>query len=246
MKILIAEDNEIIRKLYCALLTSWGFDYDIATNGLEAVQFAQNSNGKYDLCLMDVQMPEMNGIEAAKIIRNTVKYFPIMAFTSNPDYKAACFQAGMDDFILKPCAADELFEKIRSLYNKSIYFESTQSNSDVTEVIPVEKKHSDELRELSRKGLCKMRLIGSGAHDVTFTVHKHVPNNISHDFIEEELEISTFIDRNKISPAECYIYKSSCLIPVVLLDEDQYAEKFQREDVILESRKRLITEKKRI
>ncbi len=115
MNILIAEDNPIIQMFYSELMSDWGYDFDMASNGIEAVEFVQKNNGKYDFCLMDVEMPKMNGIEATKIIRKTANYFPIMASTANNDYKKACFEAGMDDFALKPCLPDDLFTKINEL-----------------------------------------------------------------------------------------------------------------------------------
>jgi len=115
VNILIAEDNPIIRMLLSELMSNWGYDFDMASNGIEVVEFAQKNNGKYDFCLMDVEMPKMSGIEATKIIRKTTNYFPIMAHTANNDYKKACFEAGMDDFALKPYLPDDLFSKINEL-----------------------------------------------------------------------------------------------------------------------------------
>ncbi|MGL6160347.1 response regulator [Microbulbifer sp.] len=68
MNILIAEDTPIIQRLYQSLMENWGFN-DIAINGQEAVEYAKNNSKKYDLCLMDVDMPIMNGLDAARIIR---------------------------------------------------------------------------------------------------------------------------------------------------------------------------------
>ncbi len=70
----------------------WGFEYDIAMNGLEAVEFATVNEGKYDLCLMDVDMPKMNGLEATGIIRKRLQYLPIMAMTGNAGYKRKCIK----------------------------------------------------------------------------------------------------------------------------------------------------------
>ncbi len=243
MNILIAEDNPIAQMLHCDLMNEWGHNFDMASNGLEAVDCVRKNKGKYDLCLMDIEMPKMNGIEATKIIRRITNYFPIMALTANDDYKKACYEAGMDDFAQKPCLPSELFAKINKLSVKLYQFISKPNGFDLTEVMPMDRQHAEELRELAKKGLCKMRLMGSGAHDVTFTVHKHVPYSISHDFIEEELEITTFIDRNDKCPAECYMYKSSCLIPVVLLDDEQYIEKCQHEDKKMEHREALVEKK---
>jgi CheY-like chemotaxis protein len=69
VNILIAEDNLVIQMLQTELMENWGYTYDLASNDLEAVEYAKKNNGKYDLCLMDVDMPKMNGVEATTIIR---------------------------------------------------------------------------------------------------------------------------------------------------------------------------------
>jgi len=244
MNILIAEDTPFLQMFNTELMKIWSFDFDMASDGVEAVEFAQKNEGKYDLCLMDVEMPRMNGIEATRIIRKTVKYFPILAYTSDASYKKSCLDVGMDDFSVKPCPHTELFSKINELTVKSIKCVLQGNNIISKEEMPVDKKHAEELRELAKQGLCKMRLRGSGAHDVTFTVHQNVPNSISYDFIEEEFEVATFIDRVAESPSECYLFKSSCLIPVVMLDDEQYLEKCRQEDEKMKHRQKLIKEKK--
>jgi len=243
MKILIAEDNSMIQMLNSELMNGWGYEFDMASNGIEAVEYAKVNNGKYDLCLMDVEMPKMNGIEAAKIIRKVTSYFPIMALTANDSYKKACYEAGMDYFAVKPCMPGRLFSKISELTVKSITCLFRGGNIISREEVPVDQKHAEELRELAKRGLCKMRLRGSGAHDVTVTVHKNVPFSISHDFVEEESEVTTFLDRDNESPGEVFLFKSSCLIPVVLLDDQAYSEKLHYEDEKMKTRKALVTEK---
>jgi len=244
MNVLIAEDNPAIQALHERVMNVWNYSFDMASNGVEAVEYALCNKGKYDFCLMDIEMPEMNGIDAIKIIREKVDYFPIVAFSANYAYKRQCLEIGADSFFEKPCAPSVLLEKIKQLVVKSLRLTFEHNGFVINEEMPVDQKHAKELRELAKRGLCKMRLRGSGAHDVTFTVHKHVPFNISHDFIEDESEITTFIDRDDEHPAECYLYKSSCLIPVVLLDDEQYADKCQQEDEKMKHRKALVTVKK--
>ncbi|MCG8633141.1 MAG: response regulator [Desulfobacterales bacterium] len=73
MKILIAEDDSMLRTMAGTLMNHWGFDFDMASNGREAVEKARLRNGKYDLCLMDIDMPVLNGLEATKIMREKLK-----------------------------------------------------------------------------------------------------------------------------------------------------------------------------
>lgn len=102
MKILIAEDDQVLQNFYREYMEDWGYDFDMAANGSQAVAYARNNKGKYDLCLMNIEMPVMNGLRAAKIMRQKFSYFPIIAITANPDYRIECFQIGMDEFIGKP------------------------------------------------------------------------------------------------------------------------------------------------
>ncbi len=107
----------------------------------------------------------------------------------------------------------------------------------------MDPKYAQELKELDEKGLCKMSLKGAGAHDVTVIVHKNVPNSISYDFIQEELEVSNFLDHHKDHPAECYLYKYSCIVPFKYLDDEQYQEKREQEVEKMKNRNELVTQK---
>ena len=118
MNILIAEDQNVIKLLLELALSEWGFDCDMVSNGLEAVEYARASQGKYDLCIMDVSMPVMDGIEAARVIREEVGYFPILGYSSDIAMRGQCIDAGMDGFLLKPCSREQLFEMIKEFGGK--------------------------------------------------------------------------------------------------------------------------------
>ena len=102
MHILIAEDTPFLQLSNRELMNRWGYDFDMASNGREAVDYALKNAGKYDLGLMDIEMPEMNGLEATRLIRQKVKYFPIMAYTANRGYRRQCLENGFDAFVEKP------------------------------------------------------------------------------------------------------------------------------------------------
>ena len=105
-KVLIADDNPINVIILKKFLTKWGIEPDEATNGLEAVQMA--SNTQYELILMDLQMPEMDGLEAARTIRKiedkAINSVPIIALTAATvsDVLAEVLEAGMNDAVSKP------------------------------------------------------------------------------------------------------------------------------------------------
>jgi signal transduction histidine kinase/CheY-like chemotaxis protein len=125
LSILVAEDNEINALLMRSLLTRLGHSAVIATNGDEALEswLASDSAGTpYDLVLMDIQMPQRDGIETTKQIRareagRRVRRTPILALTANTlvDDRYACFEAGMDGFLVKPLDRDKLADALKGL-----------------------------------------------------------------------------------------------------------------------------------
>ena len=115
MNILIAEDDLTLQTTIKQLMDCWGYACDIASNGLEVVKRARQNEGKYDLCLMDIDMPLMNGFEATKQIRKKTRYLPIMALTGHENMHRKCADSGMDDFLEKPYNARTLYNKINKL-----------------------------------------------------------------------------------------------------------------------------------
>ena len=118
--ILLVEDNELNREIAVELLNEYGFLIDSAENGAEAVEKVKNSEpGNYDLVLMDVQMPVMNGYEATKQIRAlddpALAGITILAMTANAfdeDRKKA-LKCGMDGFLSKPIVIEELISTLQ-------------------------------------------------------------------------------------------------------------------------------------
>ncbi len=110
---LIAEDDTFSFKLLEGFLKKTNASVLHAEDGTKAVEICR-SNEKIDLILMDVQMPEMNGMEATKIIKGFRKELPIIAQTANAiaEERQRCFEAGFDDFVTKPINISELFVKI--------------------------------------------------------------------------------------------------------------------------------------
>jgi len=111
LRILLAEDNAMNQKVALRLLDQLGFTADVALNGLKALEALEHQ--PYDVVLMDVQMPELDGLDAS---RRICEQWPpesrphIIAMTANalPEDREACFSAGMNDYVAKPIRADEL------------------------------------------------------------------------------------------------------------------------------------------
>ena len=115
-KILVAEDIELNQQIVKHIIQSWGCEVTIATNGAQALQcICRNS---YDLVLMDIQMPEMDGVQATLQIRRlpdkTKASIPIIAFTAHSlkEDSAKYLAAGMNDYLSKPFIEEKLYEMI--------------------------------------------------------------------------------------------------------------------------------------
>ncbi len=117
LRLLLAEDNIVNQKVALRMLRQIGYRADVASNGLEVLKALERQ--QYDVVLMDVQMPEMDGLEAAKAIRqqwpgNGPRIIAITAYASKGD-RETCLNAGMDDYISKPINLEELRSKLLSI-----------------------------------------------------------------------------------------------------------------------------------
>ncbi len=117
LRILLAEDNTTNQKLALTLLGRLGYQADIAGNGLEALQALERQS--YDVILMDVQMPEMDGLEATRQLRQElldVQQPYVIAMTANAmeGDREMCLAAGMDDYVSKPIRIEELVRALSS------------------------------------------------------------------------------------------------------------------------------------
>lgn len=113
-RILVAEDNPVNQTLAKRALKKLGYEAVIADNGVKALEEIERT--QYDLVLMDMQMPEMDGLEATRLIRAGLKEQPIIiAMTANAmsEDREACLQAGMNDYISKPMKLEVLVEVLR-------------------------------------------------------------------------------------------------------------------------------------
>jgi PAS domain S-box-containing protein len=117
LQILLVEDNSFNQLIATTVLARLGYQIDLAKNGVEALQAVQTND--YDLILMDIQMPEMDGLMATKLIRQNPEnsHLRIVAMTANvlPEDRQACFDAGMDDYISKPIDIQEIIQLVSSL-----------------------------------------------------------------------------------------------------------------------------------
>ena len=233
MKILIAEDDPCLQMTIKILMSCWGYEYDIVSNGLDAVERAKKNEGFYDLCLMDLDMPAMDGCKATEIIRRNTKYFPILAVTGNFDAEQKCLASGMDDFLEKPYCADALLKKIKELTVKYFVVHFNKNGLFLKKEMPMDKDHAKEIADLAENNLRKVKIFDTPGNAII--VHKNVTNKISYAFIVAKHERVEFVNRDPEKPTRCELYKdSNYLMPQTYLTEEEYENLIQEEDLELE------------
>jgi signal transduction histidine kinase/CheY-like chemotaxis protein len=151
--ILLAEDNPANQRLAIAQLERLGFRVDLAVNGQRALDSYAAHPNRFDLILMDCQMPEMDGFEAAQKIREMERrlggHVPIIAMTANAMQgdREACLAAGMDDYISKPVTIDNLRRILTQLEPVEERFEAAAEQAvDIRD--PLDRNVLSSLREL--------------------------------------------------------------------------------------------------
>ncbi len=131
IKVLVVEDIALNQLLMKTLLDDFGFERDIASNGKIAIEKLQAKS--YDIILMDLQMPEMNGFEATDYIRNKMNSkIPIIALTADVTTVdlAKCKAVGMNDYIAKPVDERLLYSKIVGLVKKPLPVKEAKENDE--------------------------------------------------------------------------------------------------------------------
>jgi signal transduction histidine kinase/ActR/RegA family two-component response regulator len=126
-RILVVEDNPVNRKVVSGLLGKRGYSIELANDGREALA-KLDEGGRFDLILMDVQMPVMDGLETTRLIRNDArwKHLPIVAMTAHAmtGDRENCLQAGMDGYVSKPVSPDHLLRVVDEYLGEKMRAES--------------------------------------------------------------------------------------------------------------------------
>ncbi len=120
LSILLAEDNLINQKVAQSIFKNIGYEIEIAKNGMEAVDIVEE--GKFDVVFMDLLMPEMDGFQAAQKIREKGHTLPIIALSADDtdETKNAAFEAGMNDYLMKPARVEGIKKLLIKLFSSSI------------------------------------------------------------------------------------------------------------------------------
>lgn len=145
--ILIAEDDEANRKVTCAILKYLGYQADAVSNGREALQAMKRR--PYDIILMNLRMPEMDGFEATRLIRDLCppSHQPrIIALTASvlPDSRDVCLNAGMNDFLPKPVSVKDLAKilskHIDNIQRKNVFVSPHAKATQTENSLPKNRK----------------------------------------------------------------------------------------------------------
>jgi len=118
-KVLVVEDNPISFKLMLAVLSQVNVEVVHALNGRDAIDLCKTDQ-LFDLVLMDMQMPEVNGLEATRVIKEMHPDLPVIATTANTFFEdeVACKEAGCDAFLTKPLKFRQLFEQMKLFFDR--------------------------------------------------------------------------------------------------------------------------------
>lgn len=148
-RLLLVEDNPSNQMVASNFLNKVGIQVDLADNGKEALDFVQNKN--YDIILMDLQMPVMNGFTATQEIRKLGGKFekiPIIALTADvvSDVKERVYRSGMNDYLSKPFNPDELYLKIAKNLNQNINSQPFQQDTEELSLLDIVEQYSNDVQ----------------------------------------------------------------------------------------------------
>jgi len=195
MKILVAEDNPINRKLIVNLLERFGIDVDVVENGQEALR--ERRSNDYDLIFMDIQMPVLGGIEATREIlkyeeEKGIRHIPIVALTANAlqGDREKYLAAGMDEYISKPIDPEklrhilEMFAPESSAESKTVQSASKEGEESKLNASESKQESEETLGEADDQNLAEEReQAEENSSDVTetFSAEEHTEEEISYD-----------------------------------------------------------------
>jgi len=223
IKILIVEDMELNQLLMKTLLDDFGFEYEIAANGIIAIDKLKTNT--YDIILMDLQMPEMNGFEATEYIRKEMNLkTPIIALTADVTTVdvTKCIAAGMNDYISKPVDERLLYNKLINFMKKPVVLIKNENDRDkekktikyvdLSYLKSITKANPKLMAEMIRVYLnqtppllkaMKQSFIDKDYHLLKGTIHKMIPSfaimGINAKYTESAKKIQEYAEKLELS-----------------------------------------------
>jgi CheY-like chemotaxis protein len=206
-RILVAEDNQFNQFITQSMLEKWGASVECAENGSIALEMMKKKS--YDLILMDMQMPVMDGIETTRIIRRKLKSeVPIIALTANvlKEVIKSCMEAGMNEFIAKPFEPASLYRKITGYLPVSIDLKVAKEAKEDQK----ESKAGQELYDFSRLN----RMFAEDVKQVKIMVDKFL--EITPEYMSE---LNQALREKRIDAVEKMAHKLKASIDLIARDE---------------------------
>jgi CheY-like chemotaxis protein len=203
-RVLLAEDNEINQQVARELLEKAGLIVTIANNGKEAIEKVEGS--EFDLVLMDVQMPEMSGLEATGCIRKDPRFsnLPIVAMTAQAmtGDREKCIEAGMDDYLTKPININELFSALVKWIKPK---DRKMTDTDTSEKsLQTDELRSEDAQLPTLPGIdVESSLIRVGGN---MKLYKKLLIKFRDDYSNSFDEIQRAIENNNLNDAERYAH----------------------------------------
>ena len=199
LKVLVVEDNKTNQLVVRTILKKFGMIVDIVENGRQAVEAVNKYT--YEAVLMDVQMPEMDGYEATKIIRGNPSFtdLPIVAMTANATAqdKEKCLQAGMDDYVSKPISQNKLLRVILRMVNRV-----KEKGSRVTVTFSPESLQDDKL---SLPGIDTREALDRLG--ISQSMFRHVLGSFAEDFVDFGSKLQETWDRHDLEGMQKLVHK---------------------------------------
>lgn len=206
MKILIVDDEELIRSVIKEYALLEGYEVDEANNGLEAIEKCSNNN--YNLIVMDIMMPKLDGYQAIKEIHKTKNIPVLMLSARGEEYdKLLGFDLGIDDYVTKPFSPKELMARIKAILkrfnqiNKKIIIGDLKIDDDAREVSIKDKTITLTLKEYE---LLKYLIENK---NIAISREQLLTNIWGYDFFGDDRTVDTHIKtlRSKIGDYKDYI-----------------------------------------
>jgi CheY-like chemotaxis protein/HPt (histidine-containing phosphotransfer) domain-containing protein len=178
-KILIVEDNELNQEVAKGILEKYGAITTIAFDGLDCIEILKNND--FDLILMDIHMPNMDGFEATRIIKNqknTQSTIPILAMTAGVAKSDIdmCLSVGMDDFIKKPIIIEDIISKVEK-YTQHKKESTAELPAHISHYIPILMEHFDIEKEIAIKYL-----------EIFIKSSSHFEEDLTHDVLLKDFK----------------------------------------------------------
>jgi signal transduction histidine kinase/CheY-like chemotaxis protein len=244
LNILVAEDNSINQKLIKKILNSFGLNVTLASNGKEALRLRKEND--YDMIFMDIQMPEMNGIEATKSILqyekiNRLKHIPIIALTANAlaGDREKYIEIGMDNYLSKPLQLDKLESLLGQYFPRQAINDINIPQKVLPNKILQSKEHKSINEDTNKKETSIDVLVYTSTSLLTriyekillgmdLTVETVTDTNMMLDKIESRKYKYIVYEEDGFGKMRNLVYdliKDSGAIPIVLIaNEDEYRE----------------------